>query len=199
MPQEKDLTICIKGKLLDFNTPKIMGIVNFTTDSFYEKSRRNLEALKYADKFLRSQGVPPLIFQGRLNLLDRAVQEEGILDYCHDNGIGFISFSPLAQGVLTARYLDGIPEGSRMSRGGSLKAEILTPELLEYLNQLNTIATERGESLATMALSWILSQRGVTSLIAGARTPEQFKESLKCINSASLTSDSLPLYPHKVF
>lgn len=184
---------------LDETLQTLVDIVRAGKALYIGISRWPLEALKYADKFLRSQGVPPLIFQGRLNLLDRAVQEEGILDYCHDNGIGFISFSPLAQGVLTARYLNGIPEGSRMSRGGSLKAEILTPELLEYLNQLNTIATERGESLATMALSWILSQRGVTSLIAGARTPEQFKESLKCINSTSLTSDSLPLYPHKVF
>ena len=162
-------------------------------------SRWPLEALKYADKFLRSQGVPPLIFQGRLNLLDKAVQEEGILEYCADNGIGFISFSPLAQGLLTSRYLNGIPDDSRMSRAGSLKAEILTPELTEYLNRLNGIAAERGESLATMALSWILSQRGVTSVLVGARTPEQFKESLKSISSAPLLPDALPVFPHKVF
>lgn len=184
---------------LDETLQTLVDIVRAGKALYIGISRWPLEALKYADKFLRSQGVPPLIFQGRLNLLDRTVQEEGVLDYCHDSGIGFISFSPLAQGVLTARYLNGIPEGSRMSRGGSLKAEILTPELLEYLNQLNAIATERGEMLATMALSWILSQRGVTSLIVGARTPEQFKESLKCINSAPLSSDELPLYPHKVF
>ena len=155
--------------------------------------------MKYADKFLRSQGVPPLIFQGRLNLLDRAVQEEGILDYCNGNGLGFISFSPLAQGLLSARYLNGIPADSRMSRAGSLKAEMLTPELVEYLNALNVIATERGESLATMSLAWILAQRGVTSVLVGARTPEQFMESLKCVDSAVLAAIDLPLYPHKVF
>ena len=184
---------------LDETLQALVDIVRAGKALYIGISRWPLEALKYADSFLRGQGVPPLIFQGRLNMLDKVVQEEGVLDYCADNGIGFISFSPLAQGLLTSRYLNGIPEDSRMSRAGSLKAEILTPELIEYLNKLNGIAAERGESLATMALSWILSQRGVTSLIAGARTPEQFKESLKCINSASLTSDSLPLYSHKVF
>ncbi|MBR4988656.1 MAG: aldo/keto reductase [Bacteroidaceae bacterium] len=184
---------------LDETLQALVDIVRAGKAFYIGISRWPLEALKYADTFLRSQGVPPLIFQGRLNLLDRAVQQEGILDYCNGNGLGFISFSPLAQGLLSARYLNGIPEGSRMSRGGSLKAEILTPELLEYLNQLNNIATERGESLTTMALSWILSQRGVTSLIVGARTPEQFMESLKCVDSAVLTAVDLPLYPHKVF
>ena len=184
---------------LDETLQTLVDIVRAGKALYIGISRWPLEALKYADKFLRSQGVPPLIFQGRLNLLDRAVQEEGILDYCHDNGIGFISFSPLAQGVLTARYLDGVPEGSRMSRAGSLKAEILTPELIEYLNRLNVIAAERGESLATMARAWILAQRGVTSVLVGARTPEQFKELLKCVDSPLLSPDGLPLYPHKVF
>ena len=86
-----------------------------------------------------------------------------------------------------------------MSRGGSLKAEILTPELLEYLNQLNTIATERGESLATMSLAWVLAQEGVTSVLVGARTPEQFAESLRCIEVSQEICKELPLYPHKVF
>lgn len=184
---------------LDETLQALVDIVRAGKALYIGISRWPLKALKYADAFLRGQGVPPLIFQGRLNMLDKAVQHEGVLDYCAENGIGFISFSPLAQGLLTARYLNGIPEGSRMSRGGSLKAEILTPELLEYLNQLNTIATERGESLATMALSWILSQRGVTSLIVGARTPEQFKESLKCIHSSLQQLPELPAYPHKVF
>ena len=165
---------------LDETLQALVDIVRAGKALYIGISRWPLEALKYADKFLRSQGVPPLIFQGRLNMLDRAVQEEGILDYCSDNGIGFISFSPLAQGVLTARYLNGIPEGSRMSRAGSLKPEMLTPELIEHLNTLNAIATERGESLATMALKWILEQKGVTSVLVGARNPEQLKESLKC-------------------
>ena len=184
---------------LDETLQALVDIVRAGKALYIGISRWPLEALKYADKFLRSQGVPPLIFQGRLNLLDRAVQHEGVADYCADNGIGFISFSPLAQGLLTSRYLNGIPDDSRMSRAGSLKAEILTPELTEYLNRLNGIATERGESLATMALAWILAQRGVTSVLVGARTPEQFKESLKCMDSPLLSPDGLPLYSHKVF
>lgn len=162
-------------------------------------SRWPLDALKYANTFLRSQGVPPLIFQGRLNLLDRAVQEEGIPAYCAKEGIGFISFSALAQGLLTARYLNGIPDDSRMSRGGSLTADKMTPELLEYLNRLNNIALERGETLASMSLAWVLAQEGITSVLVGARTPEQFKESLQCLNSPLLQDNYLPLFPKKVF
>ena len=184
---------------LDETLQALVDIVRAGKALYIGISRWPLEALKYADAFLRGQGVPPLIFQGRLNMLDKAVQHEGVLDYCAENGIGFISFSPLAQGLLTSRYLNGIPEDSRMSRAGSLKAEMLTPELIEYLNKLNGIAVERGESLATMALAWILAQRGVTSVLVGARTPEQFKESLMCINSPSLQLPSLPSYPHKVF
>lgn len=162
-------------------------------------SRWPLDALKYANTFLRAQGVPPLIFQGRLNLLDRAVLDEGIPAYCAAEGIGFISFSALAQGLLTSRYLGGIPDGSRMSRNGSLQPEKLSPELLEYLNRLNGIALERGETLASMSLAWVLAQEGVTSVLVGARTPEQFKESLRCLNSPLLQPDGLPLYPYKVF
>ena len=184
---------------LDETLQALVDIVRAGKALYIGISRWPLEALKYADSFLRGQGVPPLIFQGRLNLLDRAVQNEGVLDFCADNGIGFISFSPLAQGLLTARYLNGIPEGSRMSRAGSLKAEMLTPDLLRYLNGLDAVAAERGESLATMSLAWILAQRGVTSVLVGARTPEQLKESLKCMESPLLSPDALALYPHKVF
>ena len=144
-------------------------------------SRWPLEALKYADSYLRARNVPPLIFQGRLNLIDRAVQEEGILEYCKEAGIGFIGFSPLMQGLLTSRYLDGIPRDSRMAKGGSLKADMLTPELLEQLRGWNDEALAQGETLASMALKWVLGQEGVTSVIVGARTPEQFAESLKCL------------------
>ena len=184
---------------LDETLQALVDIVRAGKALYIGISRWPLEALKYADSFLRGHGVPPLIFQGRLNLLDRAVQNEGVLDFCADNGIGFISFSPLAQGLLTARYLNGIPEGSRMSRAGSLKAEMLTPDLLRYLNGLDAVAAERGESLATMSLAWILAQRGVTSVLVGARTPEQLKESLKCMESPLLSPDALALYPHKVF
>lgn len=166
---------------LDETLQALVDIVRSGKALYIGISRWPLEALKYADSYLRERNVPPLIFQGRLNLIDRAVQEEGILDYCKEAGIGFIGFSPLMQGLLTSRYLDGIPQDSRMAKGGSLKAEMLTPELLEKLRGWNAEALEQGESLASMALKWVLRQEGVTSVIVGARTPEQFAESLKCL------------------
>lgn len=142
-----------------------------------------LEALKFADKYLRERDVPLLIYQGRLNMLDHTPQQEGILDYCADNGIGFISFSPLAQGLLTDKYLNGIPSGSRMSRETSLPSSRLTPELREHIQQLNAEAAQRGESLAEMALAWVLAQRGVSSALVGASSVAQLECNLKCIYS----------------
>lgn len=145
-------------------------------------SRWPLEALRFADKYLRERNVPILIYQGKLNMLNREPQQEGIIDYCAEHGIGFISFSPLAQGLLTDRYLHGIPEGSRMSKDKFLRHDMLTPELLEHLQQLNKQAEERGETLAEMALSWILQQKGVTSVLVGASSVEQLEKNLKCVH-----------------
>ena len=146
-------------------------------------SRWPLEALKTADTYLRERDVPLLIFQDRLNLLDKSPQEKGIVDYCHEHGIGFISFSPLAQGLLTNRYLDGIPSDSRMAREGSLTSDQLTPELLDHLRALNRQAEERGETLAEMALAWILAQQGVTSVLVGASSTQQLANNLRCIDA----------------
>lgn len=145
-------------------------------------SRWPLDALKTADKYLRERDVPLLIYQGRLNMLDHEPQEQGITDYCADHGIGFIAFSPLAQGLLTDRYLNGIPTDSRMARGEHLKREALTPELLNRLQKLNDEAQGRGETLARSALRWVLEQRGVTSVLIGASSVKQLAENLKCIN-----------------
>jgi len=145
-------------------------------------SRWPLDALRFADKYLRERNVPILIYQGKLNMLNREPQQEGIIDYCAEHGIGFISFSPLAQGLLTDRYLNGIPEGSRMSKEKFLRHDMLTPELLEHLQQLNKQAEERGETLAEMALSWILQQKGVTSVLVGASSVEQLEKNLKCVH-----------------
>ncbi len=146
-------------------------------------SRWPLEALRFADEYLRSRDVPLLIYQGKLNLLDRSPLDEGILDYCHEHGIGFISFSPLAQGLLTDRYLNGIPADSRMSRGGSLSSKDLTPQLLQQLRDLNSQAEARGETLAEMALSWILAQKGVTSVLVGASSTAQLEKNMRCIHA----------------
>ena len=146
-------------------------------------SRWPLEALRVAHDYLKAHDVPMLIYQGRINLLDREPINEGILDYCQRQGIGFISFSPLAQGLLTDRYLHGVPDDSRMARNHFLKKERLTPELLNYLQRLNATATERGESLAEMALSWVLHQQGITSVLVGVSSPEQLQKNLRSVHA----------------
>lgn len=144
-------------------------------------SRWPLETLKVADKYLRDHDVPLLIYQGRVNMIDHEPIDEGILDYCSEHGIGFISFSPLAQGLLTDRYLNGIPQDSRMAQGGSLTADKLTPELLARLRQLNSEAQAQGHTLAENALSWILHQKGITSVLVGASSVGQLERNMKCI------------------
>lgn len=144
-------------------------------------SRWPLEALKVADKYLRDHDVPLLIYQGRVNMIDHEPIDEGILDYCCEHGIGFISFSPLAQGLLTDRYLNGIPQDSRMAQGGSLTADKLTQELLARLRQLNSEAQAQGHTLAENALSWILHQKGITSVLVGASSVGQLERNMKCI------------------
>lgn len=144
-------------------------------------SRWPLEATRFAFQYLKERDVPCLIYQGRLNMLDRAPQQEGILDLCLQEGVGFISFSPLAQGLLTDRYLNGIPEGSRMTRGKFLKEEMLTPQLLEQLRQWNSEAQQQGMTLAEKALRWILEQKGVTSVLIGASSTGQLDRNLKCV------------------
>ena len=146
-------------------------------------SRWPLEATRFAAKYLKERDVPLLIYQGKLNMLDREPQEEGILDFCAEEGIGFISFSPLAQGLLTDRYLNGIPQDSRMSKGKFLKEEMLTPELLAKLRRYNEVAQGRGESLAEMALAWILHQKGVTSVLVGASSTAQLEKNLRCVSA----------------
>ena len=148
-------------------------------------SRWPLEATRFAFDYLRQRDVPLLIYQGRLNMLDREPQEEGILDFCAEQGVGFISFSPLAQGLLTDRYLNGIPDDSRMSKGKFLKESMLTPELLAQLRQWNDEAQAQGQTLAEHALRWILQQRGVTSVLVGASSTQQLTKNLCSISPQS--------------
>ncbi len=144
-------------------------------------SRWPLEAARFGFQYLKEHDVPCLIFQDRLNLLDRAPQTSGVLDLCREQGVGFISFSPLAQGLLTDRYLNGIPEGSRMSKGKFLRPEMLTDELLQTLRQYQTEAQAQGQSLAEWALRWILRQQGVTSVLVGASSVAQLQTNLRCV------------------
>ena len=134
--------------------------------------------LKAATRYLREHDVPLLIYQGRLNMLDREPIDEGILDFCAKEGIGFIAYSPLAQGLLTDRYLDGIPADSRMAKEHFLKSERRTPELLAYLRQLQTQGEQHGRTIAQEALAWILAQKGVTSVLVGASSVEQLRANM---------------------
>ena len=140
-----------------------------------------LEPLKAATEYLKQRDVPLLIYQGRLNMLNREPMEEGVLDFCREQGIGFIAYSPLAQGLLTDRYLNGIPADSRMAKEHFLKSERRTPELLEYLHQLEAQAKNSNRSIAQEALNWVLEQEGVTSVLVGASSVEQLKNNLQTI------------------
>ena len=140
-----------------------------------------LEAMRFATSYLKQRDVPLLIYQGKLNMLNREPLKEGILDLCQQEGIGFIAFSPLAQGLLTDRYLNGIPDDSRMARGKFLRQEMLTEELLVQLRQWNAEAQAQGRTLAEQSLRWILEQPGVTSVLVGASSTGQLDKNLKCL------------------
>lgn len=146
-------------------------------------SRWPLDALRTAVDYLRRRDTPLLIYQGRLNLLDRAPVDDGILDECEQDGVGFISFSPLAQGLLTDRYLHGIPEDSRMAKGRFLKPAALTPETTDYIKALGAKAAQRGETIAQTALAWVLQHRGVTSVLVGASSTAQLEANIRCVDA----------------
>lgn len=140
-----------------------------------------LAELEKASDYLAAHDAPLLIIQDKLNMLHRDPIESGKLEFCLRRGVGMIAFSPLAQGLLTDRYLNGIPSDSRMSKGKFLREEMLTPELLEYLRQQNEEAKAAGRTLANHALRWILNQPGVTSVLVGASSTEQLRKNLRCI------------------
>ncbi len=148
------------------------------------------EAL-YAYSFLSRQGVHCLAYQGRYNMLDTKADETGIIDDAAASGVGFVAFSPLAQGLLTDKYLQGVPPGSRMAQGNFLKRERLTPELLNALAGLNHIALCRGESLAGMALAWLLADPNVTTVIIGASSAAQLADSMQCLYSPPFTDEEI--------
>ena len=167
---------------LDETLQALVDIVKAGKALYVGISRWPLEALKFADEYLRARDVPLLIFQDKLNMLDQEPMNNGTLNYCHEHGIGFISFSPLAQGLLTDRYLNGIPQDSRMAKEHFLKSDMLTPELLEQLREWNEQAKANHQTLAEMALAWILAQQGVTSVIVGASSVDQLEKNIHVLH-----------------
>lgn len=154
-------------------------------------SRWPAEATDFACRYLCERDVPCLIYQGKYNLLDREPEEQGILRQVKEQGAGFIAFSPLAQGLLTNRYLNGIPQDSRIAKGGHLKKEALTEPLLARLKALDDLAARRGQTLAEMSLAWLLKDELVTSVIIGASSVAQLEDNLKAIRNTSFDAGEL--------
>ena len=153
-------------------------------------SSYSAETTRRAYGILKDLGTPCLIHQPSYSLLNRWV-EPGLMDTLEQLGMGCIAFSPLGQGMLTAKYLEGLPAGARASKGGSLSKNLLTPETLERVRALNTIASRRGQTLAQMAIAWVLRDPRVTSALIGARTVEQLDDSLDALNATAFSSEEL--------
>lgn len=143
-----------------------------------------------AARILRELGTPLLIHQPSYSMLNRWIEDE-LLDVLGELGVGCIAFSPLAQGMLTGKYLDGIPEGSRASRDSSLSPDLLSEKNLEHVRALNAIAGERGQSLAQMALAWALRDERVTTVLIGASSVAQLDDNLAALDNRDFDDDQL--------
>jgi L-glyceraldehyde 3-phosphate reductase len=144
-----------------------------------------------AAAILADLGTPLLIHQPSYSMLNRWIETEGLLDTLEQVGAGCIAFSPLAQGMLTGKYLDGVPEGSRASQGKSLSTELLTDEALGHIRTLNDIATTRGQSLAQMALAWALRDPRVTTVLIGASSVAQLEQNVSALDNLAFNDDEL--------
>lgn len=149
------------------------------------------EAAKVAYSYLAERDVPCLIYQGRYNMIDRNVEKQGILQQAAENGVGFTAFSPLQEGILTNRYLNGIPAGSRAANGRHLTADKITPEVVAMVKKLNNIAERRGQTLAEMSLAWLLKDDRVTSVIVGSSSVGQLSDSLACLRNTQFSAEEL--------
>jgi L-glyceraldehyde 3-phosphate reductase len=158
---------------------RYVGISSYSADRTEEAAR-----------ILRELGTPLLIHQPSYSMLNRWI-EGGLLDVLEREGVGCIGFSPLAQGMLTDRYLDGIPEGSRATQGKSLFREMLTEENLAHIRELNEMAKQRGQSLAQMAVAWVLRDPRVTSALLGASSVAQLEDSVVALDRLGFSDDEL--------
>jgi len=157
-----------------------VGISSYDADNTREMAR-----------ILRELGTPLLIHQPSYSMLNRWVETEGLLDATAEVGAGVIGFSPLAQGLLTPRYLDGIPENSRATEGSSFNKDWLSGDMIERLRSLNAIAQERGQTLAQLALAWALRDDRVTSLVVGASSVRQLDQNVGAVDNLDFSADEL--------
>ncbi len=163
-----------------------VGISNYPADK-----------TKEAESILRKLGTPCLIHQARYSMFERWVEDD-LLDVCHKRGMGLIAFSPLAQGLLTNKYIKDIPSNSRMARNEFLKPEDLSEERLNAIIKLNEIANNRNQSLAQMAISWLLKDKRVTSVLIGASSVKQLEDNLGSIHHLSFTESELKEIYHQI-
>ena len=148
--------------------------------------------MEKACKILEDMKCPFVINQNSYNIFNRTIEQNGLKEMARKKGKGIISFSPLAQGLLTDRYLKGIPQDSRINTDGRfLHGDMLTDEKMGQIRALNSMAQERGESLAQMALKWVLKDQDVTSVLVGASKPEQILDNLKVLEGSLFTEEEL--------
>lgn len=185
---------------MDKDTPleETMGALNQIVQSgkalYVGLSNYDGETLAKASEILTQMHCPFIINQNRYSIFDRTIENNGLKEMAHKLNKGIIAFSPLAQGLLTDRYLKGIPEDSRIKTDGRfLKAEILTEKKLMQIANLNEIAKQRGQTLAQMALAWILKDNIVTSVLIGASKPEQILMNLEAMDNIAFSSEELKL------
>ena len=154
-------------------------------------SSYNSARTREAVAILREMGTPLLIHQPSYNILNRWVERDGLKETLSELGVGSIAFTPLAQGILTKKYLNGIPQGSRAAQGKSLAPETITPRALESVRALDAIAQARGQTLAQMAIAWVLRDEGITTALIGASKPEQVVDCAGAVANLSFTAAEL--------
>lgn len=156
-------------------------------------SSYNSDRTREAVRILGELGTPLLIHQPSYNMLNRWVERDGLKETLAELGVGSIAFTPLAQGMLTAKYLKGIPEGSRATQGKSLQPSMISRQAIIHLNKLNDIASARGQTLAQMAIAWVLRDEGITSALIGASRPEQVTDCVGAVSNLDFTEEELKL------
>lgn len=154
-------------------------------------SSYSAERTRQAAAILRDLGTPCLIHQPSYSMINRWIEDDGLLDILDAEGMGSIVFSPLAQGLLTNKYLNGVPEDSRLARGGAIRSDHVSDDNLARVRALNAIAEQRGQSLAQMALAWVLRGGRVTSALIGASRPEQVTDCVKALDNLDFSCEEL--------
>lgn len=175
---------------IDETMQALVDIVRQGKALYVGLSRYPVDKLLYAMKYLQESNVPCLIYQGKYNMLDRGV-EQNILRTLSASGIGFTAFCPIAQGILTDKYLNGIPADSRVGKGHYLTEKDISADVLRKVAALNAVALRRGQTLAQMATAWLLAREEVTSVIIGPRTTAQLIDSLGAVANTSFDNEEL--------